>query len=197
MTQFQDTIYALSSGGLPSGVAIIRVSGPAAVEVACVMAGELPLPRTAAFRTIRSRNNEIIDKGLVVYFRDRSSFTGEDTIEFHLHGGRAVVKRMLDELSGFYGVRQAEAGEFSRRAFEHGKADLIEMEGLSDLIAAETEMQRRLAIEQSSGGLSSIYEEWASRLTRARALIEAELDFSDEEDVPGSVSDLVWSDLNS
>lgn len=160
-----------------------------------LVSGRLPSPRQAALKTIRTRNNEVIDNGLVLTFPSPASFTGEDCVEFQLHGGRAVVTRLLAELSSFDDVRHAEAGEFSRRAFENGKADLVEMEGLADLISAETEMQRRLAMEQSFGGLSELYEAWAKRLTHARAMIEAELDFADEEDVPGSVSDSIWSDM--
>lgn len=195
MAHSKETIFSLSSGGLPSGVAVIRVSGALALEITGQMTAPLPSPRFAALRTIRSRNGEIIDKGLVLTFPAPASFTGEDCVEFHLHGGRAVVQKLLSELGTWEGARQAEAGEFSRRAFLNGKADLVEMEGLADLISAETEMQRRLALEQSFGGLSSIYHEWADRLTRARALIEAELDFADEDDVPGSVSDRVWLDI--
>lgn len=187
-----DTIFALSSGGLPSGVAVIRVSGLEALRVAQSLAGADIKARQATLRPIRSRNKEMIDRGLVLTFPGPNSFTGENCVEFHLHGGQAVVRRLLDELAGMPGLRQAEAGEFSRRAFENGKADLVEMEGLADLIAAETEMQRRLAMEQSFGRLSSIYSGWAETLTRLRALIEAELDFADEDDVPGSVSDQVW-----
>jgi len=160
-----------------------------------LVSGRLPSSRQAALKTIRTRSNEVIDHGLVLTFPSPASFTGEDSVEFQLHGGRAVVTRLLAELSSFDDVRHAEAGEFSRRAFENGKADLVEMEGLADLISAETEMQRRLAMEQSFGGLSELYEAWAKRLTHARAMIEAELDFADEEDVPGSVSDSIWSDM--
>lgn len=196
MAFFKDTIFALSSGALPSGVAVVRVSGTKALSVlAALTSGPLPAPRQAALKTIRTRNNEIIDHGLLICFPSPASFTGEDCVEFQVHGGRAVVSRLLAELATFEGVRHAEAGEFSRRAFENGKADLIEMEGLADLISAETEMQRRLAMEQSSGGLSELYNGWAKRLTHARAMIEAELDFADEEDIPGSVSDSIWFDM--
>ena len=195
MAEFTETIYALSSGAVPAGLAVIRISGPQVVEVIGSMVSK-PVPaRTTALRTIRTRNGEVLDNGLVLFFPGPNSFTGEDVVEFHLHGGRAVVSAVYRELSLFPGLRQAMAGEFSRRAFEKGKLDLLEIEGLADLISAETEMQRRLALEQSSGGLSAIYEGWAQRLTRGRALIEAELDFPDEDDVPGSVSDQVWSDM--
>jgi tRNA modification GTPase len=137
---------------------------------------------------------DVIDQGLVITFPAPHSFTGEDCVELHLHGSRAVFARMSHELS-LLGLRLAEAGEFSRRAFENGKIDLVEVEGLADLISAETEMQRRLAVEQGFGGQSQLYLDWAGRLTHARALIEAELDFDDEDDIPGSVSDRVWTDI--
>ncbi|MBX9457010.1 MAG: tRNA uridine-5-carboxymethylaminomethyl(34) synthesis GTPase MnmE [Rhizobium sp.] len=191
----QETIYALSSGGLPSGVAIVRISGPRALEVAADMAGTLPEPRKAALRWLRGRVGEPIDQALVLTFPEPASFTGEDCVEFHVHGGRAVVNALLDELAQHDGMRLAEAGEFSRRAFDNGKLDLVEIEGLADLIAAETEMQRRLAMAQAAGRQSALYSEWAATLTRIRALIEAELDFPDEEDVPGAINDRVWREL--
>lgn len=188
----RDTIFALSSGALPSGVAVIRLSGPLAFPVVEQLAGTLPPPRQSSHRWIRRRNGERIDKGLVLAFPGPNSFTGEDCAEFQVHGGRAVLAALLDELGSIQGLRHAEAGEFSRRAFDNGRLDLVEIEGLADLIAADTEMQRRLALEQSSGTLSALYTDWADRLTRIRALIEAELDFPDEEDVPGAVSDQLW-----
>jgi tRNA modification GTPase len=173
----------------------VRVSGPLAFRTASAMVGDLPAPQRTSLRTIRTRNGLILDSGLVIAFRSPNSFTGEDCVELQIHGGRALISALLAELATFEGCRLAEHGEFSRRALENGKLDLLEIEGLADLIAAETEMQRRLAIEQSSGGLSTIYRGWADRITRARALIEAELDFADEDDVPGSVSTRVWIDM--
>ncbi|WP_027992954.1 tRNA uridine-5-carboxymethylaminomethyl(34) synthesis GTPase MnmE [Sinorhizobium meliloti] len=190
-----DTIYALSSGSLPAGVAIIRVSGPETADALVRLCGTLPPPRIATLRTIRTRNGETLDSGLVLYFPTPASFTGEDCCELQVHGGRAVVSAILDELAATGGLRHAEAGEFARRAFQNGKLDLVEVEGLADLIAAETEMQRRLAIEQSGGGQSALYAGWARRLTHSRAMIEAELDFADEDDVPGSVSAMIWDDV--
>lgn len=190
-----DTIFALSSGAVPAGLAVVRVSGSEVQRVLRALVGKVPEPRQAVLRSIRTRNDLVIDTGLVLFFHAPHSFTGEDVAELHLHGGRAVVDALQRELACFPNLRAAAPGEFSRRAFENGKLDLIEVEGLADLIAAETEMQRRLAVEQSSGGLSTVYYGWANRLTRARALIEAELDFPDEEDVPGSVSDQVWADM--
>lgn len=190
-----DTIFALSSGALPAGLAVIRLSGNQAFTAAETLAGRLATDRKASLRTIRGRNGVIIDQGLVVGFPGPNSFTGEDCVELHVHGSRAVVSALILELEQIDGLRLAEAGEFSRRAFENGKLDLVEIEGLADLISAETEMQRRLAVEQSFGGQSALYIDWAERLTRSRALIEAELDFADEDDVPGSVSERVWSEV--
>ena len=190
-----DTIFALSSGAPPAGLAVIRLSGNQAFTAAETLAGRLATDRKASLRTIRGRNGAIIDQGLVVGFPGPNSFTGEDCVELHVHGSRAVVAALILELEQIDGMRLAEAGEFSRRAFENGKLDLVEIEGLADLISAETEMQRRLAVEQSFGGQSALYIDWAERLTRSRALIEAELDFADEDDVPGSVSERVWSEV--
>ncbi|KQZ47380.1 tRNA modification GTPase TrmE [Rhizobium sp. Root149] len=189
------TIFALSSGSTPSGVAVIRISGPSAFDIVGWMAGPLNRTRGMNLRTIRDRNNSKIDQGLILTFPGPASFTGEDCVELQVHGGRAIVAAISRELLEL-GCVAAEAGEFTRRAFSNGKMDLVEVEGLGDLIAADTEMQRRLAIEQASGGLSSLYQNWANRLTHARAMIEAELDFADEEDVPGSVSDRIWPDIS-
>ena len=190
-----DTIYALSSGSLPAGVAVIRISGPQTLGALEQLCGAVPAPRQAVLRSIRNRNGDVLDQGLVLYFAAPASFTGEDCAELQVHGGRAVVNAILAELAIFPGLRHAEPGEFSRRAFRNGKLDLVEIEGLADLISAETEMQRRLAQEHSSGNLSQLYESWARRLTHARAMIEAELDFADEDDVPGSVAERIWADM--
>lgn len=190
-----DTIYALSSGSLPAGVGVIRISGPQTRATLQAICGTVPLARQATLRSIRGRNGEMLDQGLVLFFAAPASFTGEDCAELQVHGGRAVVEAILRELSAVTGLRHAEPGEFSRRAFHNGKLDLVEVEGLADLIAAETEMQRRLAQEHSSGRLSDLYGNWARRLVHARAMIEAELDFADEDDVPGSVAEQIWSDM--
>ncbi|MGI2036000.1 tRNA uridine-5-carboxymethylaminomethyl(34) synthesis GTPase MnmE [Rhizobium panacihumi] len=189
-----DTIFALSSGSLPAGLAVFRISGSKAISIAEKLAGPLPLPRHAYLRTVRKLDGSVIDRGLVITFPAPNSFTGEDSVELHLHGSQAIVSALYAELT-VADMRLAEAGEFSKRALENGKLDLVEAEGLSDLLRAETEMQRRLALEQSDGGLSAVYEGWARELTRARALIEAELDFADEDDVPGSVSETVWANV--
>lgn len=190
-----DTIFALSTGSMPSGVAVIRLSGPQvrfALETIC---GSVPQARRASLKALRRRDGSIVDSGLALYFPGPHSFTGEDCGELQVHGGRAVVHALLTELEALDGCRHAEAGEFTRRAFENGRMDLTEVEGLGDLIAAQTEMQRRFALELASGGLSRLYFEWSGRLLYARAMIEAELDFADEDDVPGSVSERIWADM--
>lgn len=197
MVKAADTIFALSSGSPPSGVAVIRLSGPDAFGAISALVGDLPPARRAALRTIRTRNGDRLDAGLILLFPGPASFTGEDCAELQIHGGKAVIAAIFSELTSLPNCRMAENGEFSRRALDNGKLDLLEVEGLADLLSAETEMQRRLAIEQSSGGLSQLYRDWAVRLTRDRALIEAELDFSDEGDVPGSVSDQIWADVSA
>lgn len=180
-----DSIFALSSGGLPSGVAIIRISGERAGNVLENIAGKVGTPRLASLRDFRKPGSgEIIDRGLAIWFPGPASFTGEDSCEFHLHGGPAVVAAMLEVLSAMEGLRFAEAGEFSRRAFLNGKHDLTEIEGLVDLIQAETEVQRLQAFRQLDGGLRNVAEKWREEIVKARAGIEAVLDFADEEDVP-------------
>jgi tRNA modification GTPase len=190
----QDTIFALSSGPLPAGIAVIRISGGGTLPVLEAMVEKLPALRQASLRSIRNRNGLLLDQGLVLFFPGPASFTGEDCAELQVHGSRAVVSAISTTLTEL-GCRHAEAGEFARRAFEHGRLDLVEVEGLADLVSAETEMQRRLALQTGLGPLSEKYQDWSDRLTFARAMIEAELDFSDEEDVPGSASELVEADL--
>lgn len=192
---FPDSIVALSSGRLPSGIAIIRISGPQTRSAIETIAGACPVPRIAAYRSFHDPFHKRIDSGLLLFFPGPQSFTGEDSAEFHLHGGKAVVAAVLDVLVGIEGVRHAEAGEFTRRAFLNGKVDLLEAEALADLVAAETEAQRRLAVLNSEGVQSELYREWRRRLIHARAMIEAELDFADESDVPGSVAETVWRDM--
>lgn len=194
-TIFRDTIFALSSGRLPSGVAVVRMSGPRTRFALETIAGSLPEPRRARLTTLRARDGTAIDSGLVLYFPQPASFTGEDCGELHVHGGRAVVQALLSELGAVEGFRQAEAGEFTLRAFLNGKMDLTKAEALADLISAETEAQRRLAIGNVRGAQHDLYEDWRSRLLHARAMIEAELDFSDEGDIPGSVSDTIWEGM--
>lgn len=190
-----DTIFALSSGSLPAGVAVIRVSGAATEAALLALCGRVPPPRTASLMAIRGADGEELDRGLVLFFKEPASFTGEDCAELQVHGGRAIVAAILEELGALPELRQAEAGEFARRAFENGKMDLVEAEGLAELVQAETVTQRRLAKHLADGHLSRRYDDWMKRLSQARALIEAELDFSDEGDIPGSVSDQVWVEV--
>ncbi len=193
--EFPDTIVALSSGRLPSGIAVIRISGKQTRFAVETIAGKLPEPRMATYATLRTPSGETIDSGLILFFPGPHSFTGEDCAEFQIHGGKAVVAALLDTLTSIPGVRHAEAGEFTRRAFLNGKLDLVETEALADLISAETEAQRRLAVLNADGAQSQLYADWRRRLIHARAMIEAELDFADESDVPGSVADIVWADM--
>ncbi|UCI20215.1 tRNA uridine-5-carboxymethylaminomethyl(34) synthesis GTPase MnmE [Mesorhizobium sp. B2-1-8] len=192
-----DSIVALSSGRLPAGVAVLRISGARTRFVLETIAGGVVKERAAVLRKFRAPDGTVLDTGLVVFFPGPGSFTGEDVAEFHVHGGRAVVARMLETIAGFDGVRHAEPGEFTRRAFLNGKVDLVETEALADLVNAETEAQRRFAVQNAEGAQSELYLGWRRRLIHARAMIEAEIDFADEDDVPGSVSDTVWSDARS
>jgi tRNA modification GTPase len=177
-----DTIVALSSGALPSGVAVLRLSGPRAGELLAELAGTLPLPRQLTLATLADAG-EVIDRGLVAWFPAPHSFTGEDCAELQVHGSRAVVRALLRRLTTRDGVRLAAAGEFTRRAFENGKLDLTEIEGLGDLIDADTEAQRRQAVARMGGDLSVRIEHWRATLIDLRAEIEARLDFSDDGDV--------------
>ncbi|MBL4784562.1 MAG: tRNA uridine-5-carboxymethylaminomethyl(34) synthesis GTPase MnmE [Cohaesibacteraceae bacterium] len=184
-----DTIYALASGHLPSGVAVLRISGPQAFYCLSLMIDSLPKPRRVSLQTLRRPDDgEILDRALVIVFPGPASFTGEDCVELHLHGSRAVVRVVFSILEQQKSVRMALQGEFTRRSFESGKLDLTEVEGLSDLLSAETEMQRKHAIIQSGGAHRHMYQEWRSKLLECRAWIEAELDFSDEDDIPKDVS---------
>lgn len=186
-----DTIYALSSGAVPSGVAIIRVSGPEARNAAKSLCGSVPEPRKAELRVLRDGDGSVLDEGLVLWFPTPRSYTGEDLAELQVHGSRAVVAAIFGVLTRL-GLRLAEPGEFSRRAFDNGKLDLTEIEGLADLVAAETEMQRRQAVGQARGGLARRAEAWRERLVELRATLEARLDFSDEGDVPAAVPGDFW-----
>jgi tRNA modification GTPase len=187
-----DTIFALSSGAPPAGVAIIRVSGPNVRFGLETLIDSIPEPRRASLHPIRGSDGNTLDHGLVLFFPAPASFTGEDVAEFHVHGGRAVVAAMLSALDALPGFRPADPGEFTRRAFANQRLDLTQVEGLADLVTAETEAQRRQALHQADGALGRLYDGWRERLVRARALIEAELDFPDEDDVPGSVSAEAW-----
>lgn len=193
---FKDSIVALSSGRLPAGVAVVRISGPKSRFVVETISGSLPEDRKAALRQLTAPDGTLLDSGLVLFFPGPRSFTGEDVGEFHTHGGRAVVAALLKAMTGMEGVRHAEPGEFTRRAFLNGKIDLLEAEALADLVGAETEAQRRFATRNAEGAQSELYLGWRRRLLHARAMIEAEIDFSDEEDVPGAISETIWGDVS-
>lgn len=193
-----DTIFALSSGSLPSGVAVIRLSGPHCRDVMHRLAlGEFHPRKLHLHDLLDPIGNKLIDRGLCVFFPGPNSFTGEDCLELHLHGGRAVVSKMFEVLSSLDGLRFAEAGEFSRRAFENGKLDLTEVEALGDLIAADTEAQRVQALVNAGGRFRDRLAEWRSQLIRYRAFLEVEFDFSDEDDVPDSMVDTVGAGIVS
>lgn len=186
-----DTIFALSSGAPPAAVAIIRISGPqAGAALAALCGGSLPPPRRAVLRTLRDPASDgALDRALVLWFPGPANATGEDLAELHLHGGRAVVRAVEAALAPLSGLRLAEPGEFTRRAFLNGRIDLAEAEGLSDLLFAETEAQRVAAIRMASGHLSRQVEAWRHALLRLSALVEAALDFADEDDVAMSLDD--------
>lgn len=177
------TIFALATPPGRSGVAVVRVSGPA-VGLVCarMVAGSLPDPRRAVLRrVIDPTASETIDNALILRFSAPASFTGEDVLEFHLHGGRAVIEAVIGALAGIEGCRPAEAGEFTRRAFENGKLDLTEVEGLADLIESQTEAQRRQALRQYEGVFGALIGKWREALVGALAYTEADLDFPDED----------------
>lgn len=178
------TIFALSTAGLPSAIAVIRISGPQSGRALEILGGRLPEPRRASLSLLRDPvDNEPIDRALRIWFPGPDTATGEDLAEFHIHGSRAVAAKMLDILSSLQGLRAAEAGEFTRRAFLNGRMDLSETEGLGALLAAETESQRRQALAMAEGGLARHIADWRERLLMAEARLEAVLNFSDEGDV--------------
>jgi tRNA modification GTPase len=178
-----DTIFALSSGAGKAGVAVIRVSGSRAGTVIGRLAGPLPAPRRATLRKFIASDKSVIDEGLLLWFPGPGSATGEDMAEFHVHGSPAVIDAVLRALSELPGVRLAEAGEFTRRAMANGRMDLIEVEGLADLLSARTEGQRKLAMAHYLGEASSAYEGWRASLIAILGRIEAAVDFADEADV--------------
>ncbi|MCW3846783.1 tRNA uridine-5-carboxymethylaminomethyl(34) synthesis GTPase MnmE [Sphingomonas sp. LB-2] len=177
-----ETIYAVSSGAPPAAIAVLRLSGEGAFATVRALAGDLPEPRRAALRALRHDGN-LLDRALVLIFPGPDSATGEDIAELHLHGGRAVVRAVEAALASLPGLRAAEPGEFTRRALMNSRIDLSEAEGLGDLLAAETEAQRRIAIRSAEGAVRREIEGWAMRLLGVSALVEAILDHSDEDDV--------------
>lgn len=182
---YSDTIFALSSGQPPAAIAIVRISGPEAAKALEVLGGKIPEPRHASLAILRDPDTGVIlDQALMLFFPGPGSATGEDLAELHLHGGRAVVAAVQRALSHRPGLRQAEPGEFTRRAFANGRIDLAEAEGLGDLLTAETESQRRNAMALADGTLSRAIRRWRGELIEAAAAIEARIDFADEDDVP-------------
>src|SRR3954469_5378533 len=181
------TIFALSSGRPPSALAVVRVSGPSASLVLTALAGKLPAPRQASRRLLHDGVGQPIDDSVVLWFPGPGSATGEDICEFHVHGGRAVLAALLAAISKIPNTRAAEPGEFTRRAFENGKLDLTEAEGLDDLVHADTDRQRRQALRQLKGLLGDKARGWRAQIIEALALIEAGIDFSDEGDVPAEL----------
>ena len=189
-----DTIFALATAPGKAGVAVVRVSGSLAGQAGETLFGKLPQPRMAALRELRDRDGRRLDQALVFHFTEKNSFTGEEVLELHLHGSVAVVKSVLRELGNMAGLRLAEAGEFTRRALENGRLDLAQVEGLADLIDAETEAQHRQALRVLSGDLGKLADGWRTKLIRAAALLEATIDFADEDvpvDVTPEVQDLL------
>src|SRR5215470_6041835 len=181
------TIFALSSGRAPSAIAIVRVSGAEAGAVIAALAGKVPTPRIATRALLKTADGQPLDDSIVLWFPGPASATGEDVAEFHVHGGRAVLASLFATLSAHKNVRPAEPGEFTRRAFENGKLDLTEAEGLDDLIHADTDRQRRQALRQLQGLLGDKARDWRAQIIEASALIEAGIDFSDEGDVSGEL----------
>jgi len=186
--ELSDTIYALSSGAPPAAIAVVRISGPRAEAALEALAGTLPAPRRATVAALRA-GGEVLDNALIIRFPGPHSATGEDVVELHLHGGRAVVAGVRAALGAMAGLREAEPGEFTRRAFENGRIDLAEAEGLADLLEAETESQRRAALALAGGALSRQVETWQARILALAAEVEAALDFSDEDDVAPLAAD--------
>lgn len=187
-----DTIFALASGRGRSGVAVVRLSGPGATaSLAALTRQEVPKSHRAAVRDIvTSDKKTVIDQSLVIFFAGPNSFTGEDVVELHLHGGPAILTALFDQLAGMKGLRPADPGEYTRRAFENGKLDLTEAEGLGDLVNAETEAQRQQALRQMRGALGTIYDGWRTELIGSLAHLEADIDFPDE-DLPGGVAEAI------
>ncbi|WP_310103470.1 tRNA uridine-5-carboxymethylaminomethyl(34) synthesis GTPase MnmE [Sphingomonas sp. BE138] len=182
------TIFALSSGRPPAAIAVIRISGPAARAAGTALAGTLPPPRCAALRRLRDASGDTLDQALVLFFPGPATATGEDLVEFHLHGGRAVIAAVEQALAAQPGLVPAQPGEFTRRALLNNRLDLAQTEGLADLLEAETDLQRRAALAIAEGGFSRHVEAWMAQLSMIAARIEAELDFADEDDVAGATA---------
>lgn len=190
------TIFALASGSYRAGVAVLRVSGPAALQTLQTLGGDKnPVPRQA-YLTKLQKDGRVLDHALVLYFKAPASFTGEDVVEYHLHGGRAVIDGVLSALASVPDCRLAEPGEFTKRAFENGKLDLTEAEAIADLIDAETEAQKLQALDQLGGSLSRLYQGWTDRLSKILAHQEADIEFPDE-DLPNGLSQTLMPQLTA
>lgn len=183
-----DTIFALSSGAPPAGIAVVRISGPAASAALLALAGRVPPSRRASRAWLKDAAGSALDDGLMLFFPGPATATGEDLAELHLHGGRAVVAAVEAALAALPDMRRATPGEFTRRAFANGRIDLAEAEGLADLLSAETELQRRAALANAGGALSRRVEGWREDLLALSAAVEAMLDFDDEDDVDSAQS---------
>ena len=191
------TIYALSTGPGVSGIAVVRVSGKEAAEVVKQLTGDdLPVPRVAVLKKLKNSNtNEMIDEGIVLWFPGPNSYTGEDLAEFHVHGSRAVVSALHSSISGIKNCRLAEPGEFTKLAFQNGKINLLKAEGIADLVSAETEIQRKQAVEIMSGKSSDKFTSWRAKLLKILAHVEAKIDFPDE-DLPKDILDEIQKTSN-
>ncbi|CEF40984.1 tRNA modification GTPase [Acetobacter senegalensis] len=196
--QSEETIFALSTGLGRAAIAVMRVSGPQSASLLTRLCGKVPLPRKAVLRRVwqdASVKDNLLDEALVLWFPGPNSYTGEDGFELHLHAGPAVIKAVAEALVAG-GARPAEPGEFTRRAFTNGRMDLVEAEGIADLVDAETESQRKLALAQTDGALSRLYENWAERLKRVLAHQEALIDFPDE-DLPEEVEQGLLNEIHA
>ena len=192
MSQFS-TIFALASGSFRAAISIVRISGPHAGAIVTKLCGGLPAPRRASLRALRGPRGDILDRSVVLWLPGPQSYTGEDSAELHLHGGAAVLRAVIDALIA-YDARQAEPGEFTRRAFLNGRMDLLEAEGVADLVAAETDAQRQQALRLVGGAQTALLDEWASRLRRVLAWQEALIDFPDE-DLPQQTAAALQTDI--
>ncbi len=187
------TIFAVSSGSAPAAIGVIRISGPRALDALRVLSGKTFTPRRASMAKLHAPSGELLDAALVLSFPGPASATGEDCAELHCHGGRAVLSAVCRALAEIDGLRPAEEGEFTRRAFANGRIDLAEAEGLADLLEAETELQRAAAVANANGLLSGKVEVWRDRVLGLSAQIEAALDFSDEDDVGDLPEGFTWN----
>ena len=194
--KLQNTIYAVSSGLGRAGIAVVRLSGPKAKVVLDAVVKNLPEPRIAALRRLTDAG-ELIDEALVIWFPGPRSVTGEDLVEFHVHGSPAILSRLFQVFANFEGVIPAQPGEFTRRAFDYGRLDLVEVEGLADLLAADSEPQRKLAIRQFMGESSELIDSWRTRVIEASAFMEAAIDFADEDAEIGGVQNAVAARVES